>query len=266
MKMEQVEFIPTLNEYVTKHHENPEPHIKSLVDDFCEFPKAEDLSELQIEFRNQRTILHLGFRGRIDDIIIFNRYAIAQYNHNAKEIAPQFDEYDKEYGGMFTLLLAEQDESKLLHARMAFKNFDWYCEILNARTIANEGLIIHLWATIEQYVKKAILVMNKTLTDLPFKWPALVELSKLTGLDLERLSSYDLIDEIRVVNNKIKHLYTVDSQLCKYKGFSEHKGKKMSMVNYRVHEYAIGAHHFMNRLISSMGPTIRYEHNLEELA
>lgn len=100
--------------------------------------------------------------------------------------------------------------------------------------------------------------MDKTITNIPHKWPSIVDLSRGVGLDLELLPSYDLIDEIRVVNNKIKHLYVVDDQLCKYKGFSEYKGKKMNVVKYRVHEYAIGAHHFMNRLVNEMGRSIRY--------
>ncbi|MCJ1888246.1 hypothetical protein LNN38_25560 [Pseudomonas sp. LA21] len=122
MKMEQVELIPTVNEYVQNNHENTEPHIKALVDDFCGFPDfEEDPDELQREFYDQRIILRMGFQGRVDDIIMFNRYAIEQYNINAREISKKFECYDKECGGMFSHLLAEQNEAEITSARLVFK-------------------------------------------------------------------------------------------------------------------------------------------------
>ncbi|HDL7024064.1 TPA: hypothetical protein PXM49_003712 [Yersinia enterocolitica] len=263
MKMKQMMFVPTLNEFVNMHHNNPDPKIKILVDDFCEFPESEPKpNQSQTELFKARNILRSNFQNRADDIIMFNRYAIAQYNRNAEEIAPKFEQFDQEFNGMFTSLLEKQDENEISDARLGFKNFDWYCEVLNARSIANEGLIIHLWASIEQYVKRAILAMNNKTRDVPYQWDKIKEKSKLNGLDLSKLPSYDLIDELRVVNNKIKHIYIVDDQLCHYKGFTKHKGKPMNYVDYRVHEYAIGAHHFINRLISAMGPTIRYTHDI----
>lgn len=263
MKMKQMIFVPTLNEFVKMHHNNPTPIIKTLVDDFFEYPELEpNPNQSQDALFKARNILLSSFQRRADDIIMFNRYAIAQYNHNAEEIASKFEQFDKEYDGIFTDLLEKQDENEISDARLAFKNFDWYCEVLNARSIANEGLIIHLWASIEQYVIRAIQVMNNKACDVPSQWDKIKEKSKLNGLNLSELASYDIIDELRVVNNKIKHIYIVDTQLCKYKGFTKHKGKPMNCVDYRVHEYAIGAHHFINRLISAMGPTIRYTRDI----
>ncbi|MDX8000120.1 hypothetical protein FE394_13105 [Xenorhabdus sp. Reich] len=261
MKIEKVGHIPTLDEYLTQNIENNNPKIKEIVDDFCDFPgpeKKDCQNEKENSLREKRALLLKSFKNRVDDIIIFNRYALHQYNINAENIGPKFALYDEEYGGMFSSILDKQDEEKIEYARLGFKNFDWVCELLNARKIADEGLIIHLWATIEQHVKRAILIMEESRKEMPYKWNELKRLSKEVGIDLESLPSYDIINEIRVVNNKIKHLYIVDKELCKYTGFAEHEGKKMSAVNYRTHEYALAAHHFMNRLVMAMGPVISY--------
>lgn len=265
MLMGQVEFIPTLNEYTDFHKDNPDTFISAMIDDFCEFPERDkDPTEENNELFEARTILRAGFIDRADDIIIFNRYAMNQYNHQVEEATEGFVFIDENYEGMFSSILEEQDENNILEARMIYPNFNWYCELHNARTIANEGLIIHLWSTIEQYIKRSILAMDKKIERTPYEWKKIKELAKSVGLDLRCLPSYEIIDELRVVNNKIKHLYIVDNDLCKYKGFAEHKGKKMNNVNYRVHDYAIGAHHFINRLVNSMGPTIRFEREPSE--
>ncbi|PQK93522.1 hypothetical protein CG433_12570 [Pantoea ananatis] len=93
---------------------------------------------------------------------------------------------------------------------------------------------------------------------MPFKWEALKKLSLRDGMDLESLPSYLIIDEIRVVTNKTKHLYIVDDELGKYPDFEKHVGKKMSIVDYRTHDYALATYHFMNRLIMSMVAITRY--------
>lgn len=259
MKIEQAEFIPTIGEYISENDKSTNLEIKKIVDDFCDFAGPDDCQNEKEEYlKNKRFLLLKSFQSRADDIIMLNRYALNQYNANAEKIRPIFIDYDEQYNGMFSSILEEHDEIKIEYARLGFKNFNWVCELLFSRKIADEGLIIHLWATIEQHVKRAIKIMGGNEKNISFIWPELVELSKKVGIDLKSLPSYDTIDEIRVVNNKIKHLYVVDKELSKYRGFAEHEGKKMSVVDYRTHEYALAAHHFMNRLVMAMGPVVSY--------
>lgn len=44
---------------------------------------------------------------------------------------------------------------------------------------------------------------------------------------------------------------------------AKYKGKKMSLLDYRTHDYALAAHHFIKRLVMNMGPTISYDHGCE---
>lgn len=259
MELNLAVFVPTLNEYVELNIGNPDPVIKTKVDDFCDFPGSDDCpSEAEEIKAKKRFSLLNSFNKRVDDIIVLNRYALHQYNINAEEISPLLKEYDDNHNGMFSFLYNEHDEEKIDYARISFSNFNLACEILSARKIADEGLIIHLWATIEQFVKRAIIIVNEDVDHMPFKWEALKKLSLRSGMDLESLPSYSIIDEIRVVNNKIKHLYIVDDELGKYPDFEKHVGKKMSVVDYRTHDYALATYHFMNRLIMSMGPMTSY--------
>jgi hypothetical protein len=258
MKLKKIEYVPTLNEFVETHKDSTEIAVKRIVDDFLEFPDSEDEQcETRIELIRRTSELRQTVISRIDDVIMCNRYALAQYNYNAEVLEPILIECDRQYHGMLSQMIESEHEDQHPHARL-IRPFDTYCEIKNAKTIANEGMIIHLWATIEQHVKQVILLKDKKQKSLPHQWEEIVIRARRAGIHLKRLPSYKIIDEIRIVNNKIKHLYIVDNTLCKYDGFAQHKGKKMSAVDYRIHEYAIGAHHFMNRVICSMGPTVRY--------
>ena len=259
MELLKAEFIPTLNEYVERHINDESPHIKSIIDDFSEFPECDDFQEnAENVVSNLRLQLLVSFNKRIDDIIILNRYAMHQYNYNVENISSKFKEYDEQHGGMFSKIYEQHDDIAIEKARTAFKNFDWTCEVLMARKIADEGFIIHLWATVEQYVNRALLIMGMENKNTSFQWNKLKELSKDNGIDLETIPSYDIVNEVRVVNNKIKHLYVVDNELAKFTAFSELNGVKMNYIDYRTHEYALGVYHFMNRFIMAMGPVISY--------
>ena len=259
MEITIAEFVPTLNEYVDVHIKNPDPEIKIKVDDFCDFPGPENCqSKIEKIKKKKRNSLLNSFNKRVDDVIMLNRYALHQYNINAEKIAPLFKNYDEQHGGMFSIIYDEHDETKVDCARMGFINFNYVCELLTAKKIADEGLIIHLWATIEQFVKRAIIIMGGEEKEMPFKWHELKRLSTKNGIDLESLPSYAIINVIRFVYNKIQHLYIVDDELSKYPGFEKYKGKKMSLVDYRTHEYALATYHFMNRLVMFMGPIISY--------
>ncbi|ANI82429.1 MULTISPECIES: hypothetical protein [Kosakonia] len=259
MELTQADFIPTLNEYVDFNIRSSDPVIKTMVDDFCDFPGSDDIqSEIERNKSKKRFSLLNGFNKRIDDIIMLNRYALYQYNINAEKISPLLKDYDEQHNGIFSRIYNEHDEEEINSARSAFRNFNIACEVLSARKIADEGLIIHLWATIEQFVKRAVIIKDEGIENMPFKWNALKKLSKDIGVDLEQIPSYSIIDEVRVVNNKIKHLYVVDNELGKYPGFEKHVGKKMSIIDYKTHDYALATYHFMNRLIMAMGPFISY--------
>jgi len=259
MEITIAKFIPTLSEYINSHISSSDLTIKRKVDDFCDFPGADECQSKIDEIKSKkRSSLLNSFNKRVDDIIILNRYALHQYNINAEKISPLLKDYDERHNSMFSSLYNKHDEEGIDNARIGFHNFNIACEILSARKIADEGLIIHLWATIEQFVKRAIIIMAGEVEEMPFKWYALKKISLMNGVNLETLPSYSMIDEIRVVNNKIKHLYVVDDELSKFPSFEKYVGKKMSFIDYKTHDYALATYHFINRLVMAMGPFTSY--------
>ncbi|WP_392560241.1 hypothetical protein [Orbus mooreae] len=263
MKLNITEYVPTLNEFLKKNKDNTDPMIKTIVNDFYDFPEsANDKDESANLFKNQRDILLKSANQRINDIIMVNRYALVVYNSNVEQIAPFLKKENPQYDEFCNIFMEQSEDIPIEEARLS-RNFDTVCEIYNARKIADEGMIVHLWATIEQHVNKAFLIMGGDESRLSYRWNQLKDGFTELGVTLETLPSYKTIDEIRVVNNKIKHLYIVDDELCKYDGFAKYKGKKMSLLDYRTHDYALAAHHFINRLVMNMGPTISYGHGCE---
>lgn len=67
-----------------------------------------------------------------------------------------------------------------------------------------------------------------------------------------------MINEIRVLNNKIKHSYVVDNTLANFQFFNEYNGKSISEVPLRVNDYTIATYHFIIQLINIIGPSERY--------
>lgn len=141
---------------------------------------------------------------------------------------------------------------------MVFNAFDIYKQQSQIKCIANESIVINLWATIEQYTHRILKVLLTTKTSSSYEWSNLVKKFKENSIDINALSSYSIIDEIRVLNNKIKHSYVVDNTLANFQFFNEYNGKSISEVPIRVKDYTIATYHFIVQLINIIGPSERY--------
>lgn len=237
-------FLPTLNEFFNENDGNP-LH-KEIIDDICEFPEDKE-----------RFGLRLQAIQRIDDIIIFHRFVMVTHKSNQQAVEPGFEAFNEHYQGMFDKICDDNLE-QMTTTRMAFNAYDIYKQQSQIKCIANESMVINLWATIEQYVSRSLQILTKKQVSNSHKWHEIVEKFSVYGFDIKKLSAYGSIDEIRVINNKIKHSYYVDDQLAKFQFFSEHNGKSISSVPLRVEDYTVAAYHFIIQLINIMGPSERY--------
>lgn len=251
-----IPFIETLNEFVDHNIDTSDELIKTMVDDFCDYPGPEDAEGEEREFKLNRNSLLQQFKQRIDDTVIAHRYVMAQYNFNAEQIAPKFEEMDKEFGGMFTQLLKEGNAKKISECRLGFKNFTWVCETLNSKQIADEQLIISLWATTEKYLKQILIIKGMKKKDIKFNWELLKKIYENYNINLEKLPSYEVVNEVRIKNNKIKHDF--NKREVNSEQFTEFDGLAVSNEEYDVHKYALHTYHFMNRVVMSLGPIVSY--------
>lgn len=182
-----------------------------------------------------------------------HRYVIAVYNNNRKKYDPVYKEFNENYLNMFEEI---SEENKHM-ARMAFPNYNWQEEIEQVKTIANESLIINLWATIEQFTNRILNLIN-TDNNSSHHWNRIIEEFNNSNVDISSINSYENINELRVVNNKIKHLYFVDEQLAEFENFNGMAGKSLNLVSFNLQEYISSSYHFIFALINSTGETTYY--------
>lgn len=237
-------FLPTLNEFLEENKNKSE--FETMVDDFSEFPEESDLFALRLQAIQ-----------RIDDIVMFHRFVMVTHENNQQVIKPEFDSFNKHYKGMFDSI-EENESAKIATTRLVFQPFDVYVQQDQIKSIANESLVINLWATIEQYANHCLQFVTSDSSSRSHRWPDVINKFLEQQLDIKSLGSYSTIDEMRVLNNKIKHLYHVDSNLASFEYFEEHAGKKISNVPLRVQDYTLATYHYICQLINSTGPSVQY--------
>ncbi|HHC7296683.1 hypothetical protein ACXZ7L_25790 [Vibrio campbellii] len=237
-------YLPTLNEFTNENFGNDE--YKSIIYDVCEFPEGAE-----------RFSLRLQAIQRIDDIVMFHRFVMVTHENNQQTIEPGFKKFNEHYQGMFDNVRHDNPD-EVATTRMAFNAFDIYKQQSQIKCIANESMVINLWATIEQYANRILKILLGNQTSSSHVWNKLVEKFKEKNIDITALSSYEVINEIRVLNNKIKHSYVVDNNLANFQFFNEYNGKSISEVPLRVNDYTIATYHFIIQLINIIGPSERY--------
>lgn len=71
-------------------------------------------------------------------------------------------------------------------------------------------------------------------------------------MDLNNLPGYADADELRVVNNKIKHLGTVDAELAAFGTFQGKLGRRLLDLDLDMHRYSLGIHAFLDRILEDV--------------
>lgn len=237
-------FLPTLNEFIKENHDDI--FHKEMIDDIYEFPEGE-----------KRFGLRLQAIQRIDDIVMFHRFVMVTHKSNQEVVEPGFKAFNEHYQGMFDNV-SDDNSEQVATARMAFSPFYIYKQQSQIKCIANESIVINLWATIEQYTNRVLQISSSNQVSNSHKWHEIINKFKKNDFDITLLSAYATINEIRVLNNKIKHSYSVDNELAKFKFFSVYNGKSINNVPLRVQDYTIATYHFIVQLINIIGPSERY--------
>ena len=73
--------------------------------------------------------------------------------------------------------------------RMAFNFYDIYKQQSQIKCIANESVVINLWATIEQYASRSLHILTKNEVSSSYKWHEIVEKFNTLDLILKNLSA-----------------------------------------------------------------------------
>jgi hypothetical protein len=225
-----------------------------------ELEKSQDDTYLKLEegffffpAGGDRMRLRLQSIQRIDDIVMSHRYVMAIYDNNKKQYDPVYKEFNDHHLNMFDDI---SEDNKHL-ARMAYPNYNWKEEQEQVKAIANESLIINLWATIEQFTNRTLNLVNPD-GKASHRWDVVKKDFLNSKIDISTIASYEIINELRVVNNKIKHLYFVDEQLASFENFKNSEGKSLNSVSFNLQAYITSSYHFVTTLINSVGENTYY--------
>lgn len=212
----------------------------------------------------QRSSLRIQAIQRIDDIVMFHRFAMFTHTQSNQIVAPVFEAFNKHYNSMFNRI--GDDPQKISSARMAFRNFNDAAQLRQVECIANESLVINLWATIEQISTRCLAMVSNSAPGerAPHKWKDIEGRYKDRNVILKNAISYATIDELRVLNNKIKHSYLVDDELSPFDFFKDQANRRIDAIPLRVFDYTLAAYNFVCFVANRSGENEFYPENEED--
>lgn len=138
-------------------------------------------------------------------------------------------------------------------------------DIINSiRSIADESTSVGLWAIVEQFTSRAYVVLESNLEGVdedtitpPYRWDRLKDKYAHYGIVLEDIPMYEAANELRVVNNKIKHLYKVDAELASFDRFASDEGKQIKQIVLPMQEYDNACYKFLGCVLESIGKEVK---------
>ncbi|WP_148046519.1 hypothetical protein [Pseudomonas vranovensis] len=212
----------------------------------------------------QRSSLRRQAIQRIDDVVMFHRFAMFTHTQSNEVITPAFEKFNEHYNYLFNDM--GDDVEKISTARLAFRNYDAVAQLRQVECIANESLVINLWATIEQFSNRCLAMMSResSTKQASHKWDSIEREFEKLEVSLKNAISYSVIDELRVLNNKIKHSYLVDEKLGEFEFFKSHINKRIDLVPLRVFDYVLAAHSFVCYITNRSGASEFYPENEED--
>ncbi|MBW5814411.1 hypothetical protein [Yersinia kristensenii] len=197
------------------------------------------------------------FNYKLEEIVVFHRFAMTTYKNNDKAIDSQYKKFPLLSKEQVNELSAEDAESYQLSFARHMEYINHQDDINNkASYIANDSVVINIWAMNEQYMTRGLANLisikeNKAIGEVnaPYGWDLIKNKFLSYGIDFNNLPSYDDFNECRVLNNKIKHLYAVDATLEAFPTFSGKLNESLSGMQYPLQKYTLAAHHFIGMLL-----------------
>lgn len=134
------------------------------------------------------------------------------------------------------------------------------------KSFAVQSFIVQLWALNEKHLSQALKLFSKESKlqfAIPSKWDDTIKTLKDLEIDTEIIpATFSALDELRVLNNKIKHLGEVDSKLAEFESFKHSKGMSIDDLELDLQRYLNCSYAFfvfLSEQLSSkvLNPTLR---------
>lgn len=90
------------------------------------------------------------------------------------------------------------DQGKISSARLAFRNINAAAQLRQIECIANESLVINLWATIEQIATRCLAIISTPASGkhAPYRWGNIESHYKMKNIILTKSNVHFTIDEL----------------------------------------------------------------------
>ncbi|ASA56368.1 hypothetical protein [Vibrio gazogenes] len=195
---------------------------------------------------------------RIDNFCLFHEVAYQELNRKCEAL----NHFSAKVKAQLEVTDDDEEREYLQYRASQFIGSN-DMDVQRVKNLADESAIIGLWAIVEQFSKRAYVLLKSNLSGVeastvnpPYRWDLIENAYHEFGLTLNLLTHYDTVNELRVVNNKIKHLYQVDSTLAAFPRFADKEGLSMILLDYPVHEYEEAVYQFLGRLFVWVGEQI----------
>lgn len=129
--------------------------------------------------------------------------------------------------------------------------------IRSIKSFADETSAIGLWALVEQFSSQAYAMAfpdtSGKARKRSYAWDSLKKGFAEAGITISDCRESSIIEELRVLNNKIKHLNVVDEELATFQTFSTHNDQRIRDIELPMQMYADGVYLFLGDLLEKAG-------------
>ena len=119
----------------------------------------------------------------------------------------------------------------------------------SVQSFTDQHFVIGLWVLVEQHIAKLLNIYKEKIEadfKIPYSWNDTIPLLNSLGVNTdESLPIYQNINELRVLNNKLKHLNMVDNKLSEFPYFQDKKGKDLDKISLDLQRYSDNAFAFI---------------------
>lgn len=121
-------------------------------------------------------------------------------------------------------------------------------------SFADQLIVVGFWTMVEQYCGKTLLEVELQLSgrqgrSAPHKWRELSKRFDIVGIRLTSCRGYEVVNECRILNNKIKHVGSVDAEMAKFDRYKELYGHDLNRISIDTQQYANSVHTFIGAVI-----------------
>lgn len=141
--------------------------------------------------------------------------------------------------------MQEETEESYYNQVVYYRELDSFntqsIQLSETKNFAVQGFIVQLWALNEKTISRILKLFiseSKIKFKIPSSWDGFNAVFSDLGIDTKLIPTiFSTLDELRVLNNKIKHLGEVDSRLAKFDAFKSHEGKSIDGLELNLQRY-----------------------------